>query len=101
MKTELFGDISHELKTPLTAMSGYAQTTKQLAGKPEPLDGAEVSRRMALIFSEAERLSLMVGQVLDLTRIEEEQKQMGAYFPLIKETAAALLWPVLYNTSKR
>lgn len=52
-------------------MSGYAQTTKELAERTGELDGGEVSRRMKLISSEAERLSLMVGQVLDVTRMEE------------------------------
>ena len=71
LKTEFLGNVSHELKTPLTVMSGYAQTTNQLAERPGVLDGVEVSRRMKLISSEAERLSLMVGQILDVTRMEE------------------------------
>jgi len=76
LKTEFLGNISHELKTPLTVMSGYAQTTKQLAEHPGELDGGEVSRRMKLICSEAERLSLMVGQILDVTRMEEGRMAM-------------------------
>lgn len=76
LKTEFLGNVSHELKTPLTVMSGYAQTTKQLAERPGALDGGEVSRRMKLISSEAERLSLMVGQILDVTRMEEGRMAM-------------------------
>lgn len=76
LKTEFLGNVSHELKTPLTVMSGYAQTTKQLAEHPGELDGGEVSRRMKLISSEAERLSLMVGQILDVTRMEEGRMAM-------------------------
>ncbi|MDD3231605.1 MAG: ATP-binding protein [Oscillospiraceae bacterium] len=76
LKTEFLGNVSHELKTPLTVMSGYAQTTKQLAERPGELDCGEVSRRMKLISSEAERLSLMVGQVLDVTRMEEGRMAM-------------------------
>ena len=39
MKTEFLGNVSHELKTPLTVMSGYAQITKQLAERPGELEG--------------------------------------------------------------
>lgn len=76
MKTEFLGNVSHELKTPLTVISGYAQTTRQMAEAPGCMDGGEVSRRMKLISSEAERLSLMVGQVLDVTRMEEGRMDM-------------------------
>lgn len=68
-KTEFLANVSHELKTPLTVMSGYAQySRKSLAGMPEM---EEVEGRMNLIASEADRLALMVTQILDVTRIEE------------------------------
>ena len=71
MKTEFMGNVSHELKTPLTVMSGYAQySQKTLADMP---DMVEVENRMKLITSEADRLALMVTQILDVTRIEEGQ----------------------------
>ncbi len=69
MKTEFLGNVSHELKTPLTVMSGYAQySQKTLSGMPEMF---EVESSMKLISSEADRLALMVTQILDATRIEE------------------------------
>lgn len=69
LKTEFLGNVSHELKTPLTVVSGYAQTSEmQLYGQQE---NEAVINKMKLISSEAERLALMVGQILDLTRIEE------------------------------
>lgn len=68
-KTEFLANVTHELKTPLTVMSGYAQySQKSLATLPEM---AEVENRMKLIASEADRLALMVTQILDVTRIEE------------------------------
>ena len=71
MKTEFLGNISHELKTPLTVVSGYAQLSErqlEAAGKQED---AGIIDKMKFISSEAERLGLMVGQILDVTRIEE------------------------------
>jgi len=70
LKTEFLGNVSHELKTPLTVVSGHAQLIgAQLAG-PQYASLRDKSR---IISSEADRLALLVGQVLDVTRIEENR----------------------------
>ena len=69
MKTAFLSDASHELKTPLSAMSGYAQNAEI-----ELLNGGEkrsVQEKLKRISSEANRMALMVTQILDATRIEE------------------------------
>lgn len=104
LKTEFLGNVSHELKTPLTVMSGYAQTTKQLAGNPDTPEGSEVSRRMTLISSEAERLALMVGQVLDVTRMEEGRMVMEpvrCYVDEIIHAAVETHYPILNKNQNR
>ena len=70
MKTEFLGNVSHELKTPLTVVSGHAQLLgAQLVGEKM----AVARDKSRIISSEADRLALMVGQVLDVTRIEENR----------------------------
>lgn len=104
MKTEFLGNVSHELKTPLTVISGYAQTTKQLADKLDTLEAEQVSRRMTLISSEAERLSLMVGQVLDVTRMEEGRMVMEpvrCYADEIIHAAVETHYPILNKNRNR
>ena len=104
LKTEFLGNVSHELKTPLTVMSGYAQTTKQLAGQSDLLDSGEVSRRMTLISSEAERLSLMVGQILDVTRMEEGRMVMESvrcHVDEIIHKAVETHYPILNKNQNR
>ena len=69
MKTTFLSDASHELKTPLAAMSGYAQDAElDLMNNSEP---AAVQTKLRRISSEANRMALMVTQILDATRIEE------------------------------
>jgi signal transduction histidine kinase len=104
LKTEFLGNVSHELKTPLTVISGYAQTTKQLAAKSDTLEADQVSRRMTLISSEAERLSLMVGQILDVTRMEEGRMVMEpvrCYTDEIIHTAVETHYPILNKNRNR
>ena len=104
MKTEFLGNVSHELKTPITVMSGYAQTTKQLVEKADSLDAGEISHRMSLISSEAERLSLMVGQVLDVTCIEEGRMLMERVPCNIDEIIHAAIethYPILNKNRNR
>lgn len=76
MKTEFLGNVSHELKTPLTVVSGYAQTARQEVEKLGEVDKVSIAHKMKLISAEAERLSLMVSQILDITRIEEGRMVM-------------------------
>ena len=69
MKTAFLSDASHELKTPLAAMSGYAQNAElELINSGETV---LVQEKLKRISSEANRMALMVTQILDATRIEE------------------------------
>lgn len=104
LKTEFLGNVSHELKTPLTVISGYAQSALQLGEKPQARDGDEISRRMTLISSEAKRLSLLVGQILDVTRIEEGHMVMEpalCYVDEIIHAAVATHYPILNKNRNR
>ena len=69
MKTTFLSDASHELKTPLATMSGYAQNAEiELANGGDTI---LVQEKLKRISSEANRMALVVTQILDATRIEE------------------------------
>lgn len=71
LKTEFLGNVSHELKTPLTVISSYAQYSyKKLEQEKNMLDLMDY---MKLIESESQRLAMMVTQILDVTKIEENK----------------------------
>ncbi|WP_242822984.1 sensor histidine kinase [Syntrophobotulus glycolicus] len=74
MKTEFLGNVSHELKTPLTVVSSHSQhAASSLPQRPEL---AEAARSLRLIEGEAARMALMVSQLLDVSRIDESRMVM-------------------------
>ena len=66
MQTEFISSLSHELRTPLTAINGWSETL--LSG--DTLD-SETRRGMRIISREAKRLTEMVVELLDFTRLQD------------------------------
>lgn len=63
---EFISSLSHELRTPLTAITGWSETLLS----SESLD-AETQRGMKIILRESKRLTEMVVDLLDFTRIQD------------------------------
>ena len=63
----LLADVSHELMTPLTAMRGYLET---LSLHSESLDPDKRDRYLSIIRDETQRVEHIVGDLLDLARLE-------------------------------
>lgn len=66
-KDEFISSVSHELRTPLTAINGWSQTL--LSG--EITDPQSVQKGLSIISSEGQRLSKLVDELLDFSRIED------------------------------
>ncbi|PYR81305.1 MAG: hypothetical protein DMF87_05745 [Acidobacteria bacterium] len=66
-RRQLLADVSHELMTPLTAMRGYIET---LTMKELDLDLATRERYLYIINEETHRLERIIGDLLDLARLE-------------------------------
>src|SRR5918993_4395222 len=67
LRRQMMADVSHELKTPLTAMRGYIETLRM----PEvPLDAERRERYFETIDHETRRLERIVKDLLDLARYE-------------------------------
>ncbi len=64
MKNEFISSVSHELRTPLTAIKGWAETI-YMENDPET-----IHKGMAVIINETERLSRMVEELLDFSRMQ-------------------------------
>ncbi|MCR5600466.1 MAG: HAMP domain-containing histidine kinase [Ruminococcus sp.] len=66
MKNEFISSVSHELRTPLTAIKGWAETLMiDGGGSPDTM-----KKGVGVIVNETERLSQMVEELLDFSRMQ-------------------------------
>ena len=66
MQAEFISSLSHELRTPLTAINGWSETLLSGSGLDE-----QTRRGMKIIHGETKRLTEMVVELLDFTRIQD------------------------------
>ena len=67
MKSEFISSVSHELRTPLTAINGWGET---LMVDPTS-DTAQTRRGIRIILNETRRLSTMLEELLDFSKMED------------------------------
>lgn len=71
LRREFSANVSHELKTPLTSISGYAEIMKN------GLVRAEDMRRFSEnIYQEAQRMITLVGDIIKLSQLDESQVEL-------------------------
>src|SRR6266540_306698 len=68
LKREFVAMISHELRTPLTTLTGFSELLSHRADSLEPLLVSEIGQRM---WRASRWLSRMVGDLLDLSQLEQ------------------------------
>jgi two-component system, OmpR family, phosphate regulon sensor histidine kinase PhoR len=69
MRSEFVANVSHELKTPVTSIKGFAETL---------LDGAMEDKELLrnfleIIYKESDRLHRLINDILDLSKIEQKR----------------------------
>jgi len=65
LRKELIANISHDLRTPLTLIAGYAEAMRDLPGESTP-ENAQV------VIDEVSRLNRLVSEVLNLSKYQSE-----------------------------
>lgn len=63
LQRELIANISHDLRTPLTMITGYAEIMRDLPGENTP-------ENVQIIIDEAQRLTSLVNDVLDISKFQ-------------------------------
>ena len=72
LRREFTANVSHELKTPLTSINGFAELIRDGLVRPE-----DVQRFAGKICDEARRLMDLVGDILRLSRLEERGRDLA------------------------
>ena len=70
-RREFTANVSHELKTPLTSISGIAEIIRNGIVKPE-----DISHFAGKIYDESQRLITLIGDIIKLSRLDENQVPM-------------------------
>ncbi len=79
MQTEFISSLSHELRTPLTAINGWSETLLD----SDDLD-QETRRGVKIISREAKRLTEMVVDLLDFTKLQDERLKLNVEYADIR-----------------
>jgi two-component system phosphate regulon sensor histidine kinase PhoR len=90
MRADFVANVSHELQTPLTTIIGFAETLQEEPPPPED----QARRFLALIHTEATRLSRLVDDLLALSRLEHHslpvRREVVALEPLAADVVLQL-----------
>ncbi|SMP48198.1 sensor histidine kinase [Anoxynatronum buryatiense] len=70
LRQDLIANISHDLRTPLTLISGYAEAMRDLPGEMK-------SENAQIILDETNRLSTMVNDLLDISKLQSGMHQVS------------------------
>ncbi|MFW6221395.1 MAG: ATP-binding protein [Fibrobacterota bacterium] len=94
MKTEFVSLASHELRTPITGILGFAET---LTAKDIHLTRAEQDKYLTIIAQESKRLGMLISDLLDISKIEKGIQEMSENVfdmgQLLKDTVASIRIP--------
>jgi PAS domain S-box-containing protein len=69
-REEFLAMLSHDLRSPITSIKGMAQILRRRAGRMAEADGAQMIEGLERIDASAEKMSSMIGDLLDLARLE-------------------------------
>ncbi|NJC88166.1 MAG: PAS domain S-box protein [Desulfuromonas sp.] len=87
LKEEMLSAVSHEMRTPLTAMLGFLQFIVE-----NPVEEAEMREYLGIMHKEAERLNELINNFLEMQRLKAKRStynfQALAVRPLLEEAVA-------------
>lgn len=73
MQRDLIANVSHDLRTPLTMLKAYAEMIRDLSGD----NPKKRNEHLEIIINETDRLSAMVNDILDLSKLESGKQKLN------------------------
>ncbi len=89
MRRDFVANVSHELRTPLTSVLGFIETLRG----PAREDATARDRFLAIMATEAERMNRLVRDLLQLSRVEAQERQR----PTTREDLTRLVQTAVQN----
>lgn len=94
MRSQFVSSVSHELKTPLTAIRMFAETLR-LGRSKDPKTQIEY---LDTIVNESQRLTRLLNNVLDFSKIEQGKRlyrpEMASLYEIVESAARAMEYPL-------
>ncbi|WP_188453436.1 two-component system histidine kinase PnpS [Virgibacillus oceani] len=97
MRKDFVANVSHELKTPITSIKGFAETL---------LDGAMHDERanerfLKIIYEESNRLQLLIEDLLTLSRLEKDEFRLNVSEITIDEVLSDIMPLMKHQADKK
>ncbi len=84
LRRELIANISHDLRTPLTLITGYSEVMRDIPNEYKP-------ENVQIIIDEAKRLSNIVNDVLDLSKLQSGTQELNCELFSLTNTLGAIV----------
>jgi len=98
LRRNLVANVSHDLRTPITALQGYLES---LLLKRQQLADDELERRLAVAFRQSQRLGELVGELFQLAKLEARESVAQREPLLLPELAQDVLAKFLPEIENR
>jgi signal transduction histidine kinase len=97
LRKELIANVSHEFKTPLSLIKGYAETIRD----GENLSEEKRIKQLNIIIDESDKLNLMINEIMDLSQIQSDYYKLEKTEFIISETIKTVVSRLAYYTEDK
>jgi signal transduction histidine kinase len=97
LRKDLIANVSHEFKTPLSLIKGYAETIRDL----ENISQEKRNKQLNIIIEESDKLNHMINEILDLSQIQSDYYNLHRTEFSISDTIRAVVNRLAYHTENK